>query len=184
MIRLRVTAACAAIITALLIQATLISPLSLTLQVSLPAVLVCAVALVEGPGTGIAFGFSAGLVADLASTHPAGVLALTWLAMALLVGAVGSRAVRPMRRRRSVFTDALWVGFGCGVGAVLTTVVLLVVHADGAIAYDLVLALPSATFDAVLALFVVPVVRSFLSSNALRVPRPVMTDIDVRPSGV
>ena len=41
--------------------------------------LVAAVALVDGPAPACRFGFAAGLLADLGSDHPAGVLALCWL---------------------------------------------------------------------------------------------------------
>lgn len=184
MIRLRVAAACAALITALLLQATLISPIAPTLQISLPAVLVAAVALIEGPGAAIAFGFSAGLVADLASTHPAGVLALAWMTGGVVLGAAGRQLARPLRRHRTVVLDALCVGAGCGLAAIVSTLLLLVLRADGVRAYDLLLTLPSATFDTVIALAVVPVVRFFLASPALRVPRPTVPDIDLRPARV
>jgi hypothetical protein len=77
--RARVAAALAALLTALLLQATLIGPVTMPLPVSLPALLVAAIALVDGPGAGLAFGFAIGLIADLGSEHPAGVLALCWL---------------------------------------------------------------------------------------------------------
>jgi hypothetical protein len=67
----------AALLTALLLQATLVGPLAMSVPVSLPAVLVAAVALVDGPATGMSFGFTVGLFADLGSSHPAGVLALS-----------------------------------------------------------------------------------------------------------
>ena len=64
----------------------LVGPLTVPVPVSLPALLVAAVALVDGPGVGMAFGFAAGLLADLGSEHPAGVLALCWMAWAWSAG--------------------------------------------------------------------------------------------------
>src|SRR5947209_2068432 len=102
MTRARVAAAAAGIVTALLLQATLVGPLSGWVPISLPAVLVAAVGLVDGPATGMSFGFAAGLVADLASSHVAGVLALCWMGVGTLAGLVADR--------RSLRKDALTAG--------------------------------------------------------------------------
>ena len=96
MTRSRIAAALAGILTVLLLQATLVAPVCTPFAVSLPAVLVAAVALVDGPATGISFGFAAGLMADLGSRHPAGVLALCWLGVGLRARPDQSR----VRRRR------------------------------------------------------------------------------------
>ena len=106
MTRARVAAALAAILTALLLQATVIAPATVPWPVSLPAVLVAAVALVDGPATGMSFGFAAGLIADLGSHHPAGVLALCWLGVGPAVRDAG-RPAAALRR------DALIAGVAC-----------------------------------------------------------------------
>ncbi len=61
MTRIRALAALAAIITALLLQATLVAPLTMPVPISLPALVVAAVALSDGPGAGLSFGFATGL---------------------------------------------------------------------------------------------------------------------------
>lgn len=163
--RLRVVAALAAILTALLLQATLVGPLTLPVQVSLPAVLVAAVALTEGPAAGMSFGFAAGLIADLGSTHPAGVLALTWLAVGVGCGVAAEH--------RSVRADAALAAVACALAGVGSTLLLTAVHATGATAWPAVRdAIPAGLGAALLALGVVPLVRAFLRSAALRPPSP------------
>lgn len=165
MTRTRVAAALAATITALLLQATLIGPLTVPVAVSLPAVLVAAVALVDGPATGMSFGFAAGLIADLGSTHPAGVLALSWLVVGIVCGQAADR--------RSVRGDAATAAVACALVGVLTSLLLTLLHASGATVWvaarDLI---PSGLGDALLALTVVPIVRRFLHSEALRATHP------------
>jgi cell shape-determining protein MreD len=174
MTRLRVAAGAAAIVTAVLLQATLITPLSTELDVSLPAVVVAAIGLCCGPGTGVAFGFCAGLTADLGSTHPAGVLALCWLGAGLIAGLAADR--------RSLAGDVLYVGVICGMCAAVTTVLLILVHADGAHLSQLPMALPSAVLDGLLAGVVVPLVRGAVRTEALRAPHPVV-ELSVERAG-
>jgi rod shape-determining protein MreD len=159
--RTRFAAALAAMITALLLQATLVAPLALTLALSLPAVLVAALALVEGPTTGMAFGFSIGLVADLGSSHPAGVLALSWLGLGLVCGLAGDR--------RTVLGDVLIAAVTCALATLFAGLLSAVVHAEGATAWVAARdALPAGLGDALLALAVIPLVRAFLRTEALR----------------
>jgi len=170
--RTRVFAAMAAILTALLLQATLIAPWSEPVPVSLPAVLVAAVALVDGPGTGLAFGFAAGLLADLGSTHPAGVLAMCWLLVGVSCGLAADRA--------TVRRDAATAALGCALAGALATVLLTVLHSGGAtLGAAAAHLLPSLVGDALLALAVVPLVRAFLRTQSLRAPHPVLTELDV-----
>lgn len=165
MTRTRAAAALAAIITALLLQATLVAPLTLPVPISLPALVVAAVALVDGPGTGLSFGFATGLVADLASAHPAGVLALSWLVVGLVCG-LGADGT-------SVRLDAAIAAGVCGVTAAGTTALLSVVGSSGATLWDAARYLvPTLLGDALLALAVVPLVRRMLSSPSLRALRP------------
>ena len=73
-------------LTALLLQATLIGPLTFPVPVSLPALLVIVVGIYAGPGVGVGLGFSTGLLADLGSDNPAGVQALCFLGAGLVAG--------------------------------------------------------------------------------------------------
>jgi rod shape-determining protein MreD len=165
--RARVAAALAAILTALLLQATLVAPLTIPMPVSLPAVLVAAVALVDGPGSGMAFGFTAGLLADLGSTHPAGVLALCWLGIGLVCGRAADRF--------SVRRDAAMAAAVCALAGLAATVLFAIVNSGGAsVADGFVRVIPSGLGDALLALAVVPIVRMFLRSDVLRAPQPVL----------
>jgi len=172
MSRARVAAALAALLTALLLQGTLVGPLTMAVPVSLPAVLVAAVALVNGPATGMSFGFTSGLIADLGSAHPAGVLALSWLGLGMTCGLAAGR--------RTARGDAAVAALCCALAAVFTTMLLVVVHAGGATAWLAVRsAVPAGLGDALLALGVVPVVRAFLRTDGLRAPRPLAGDLSV-----
>ena len=77
----------ATVMTALLLQTTVITRLPLPGGApDLLLVLVVAFALVEGPVPGMATGFAAGLLADLQSEHELGRLALVYVVIAYLVG--------------------------------------------------------------------------------------------------
>jgi rod shape-determining protein MreD len=169
MTRSRVAAAAAGIVTALLLQATLVGPVTAPFPVSLPAVLVAAIALVDGPAAGMSFGFAAGLTADLGSHHPAGVLALIWLGVGLLCGTVADR--------RSLRRDAVTAGLACGLAAAVAALLLVVVRSGGSIRDAVVYAGPAMIGDVVLALAVVAVVRPMLHTDSLRAPRPVYTEL-------
>jgi cell shape-determining protein MreD len=166
--RARVAAAIAALLSVLVVQAGLVGPLAGAVPASVPALLVAAVALVDGPGAGVAFGFAAGLITDLGSPHPAGVLALCWLGIGLLCG----RLRAPNARVRHDVAVAAAV---CGLGTVVSTCLLALLGADGATVADAFrYAVPAVLIDALLALAVVPLVRLFLRTDRLRAPRPVL----------
>ena len=166
MTRLRVAAAIASMLTALLLQATLITPLTLPAMASLPAVLVAAVALADGPAAGMSFGFALGLVADLGSRHPAGALALCWLGLGLAAGSVSAR--------RSVRTDAAMAAVLCTLAALASSVLLIAMNADGITFAETMRTLVSTGLvDAVLALPVVALVRVALRNDALAPAHPV-----------
>jgi rod shape-determining protein MreD len=172
MTRARIAAALAALLTALLLQATLIAPLALSIPVSLPALLVAAVALHDGPGAGMAFGFTAGLVADLASVHPAGVLALTWLLLGLCCGRMSTGGMPSVRR------DVVIAAVAAAVATAAATLALSALDAKGAPAWSAVRQfVPSVLIDAALALLVVPLVRMFLGARSLRAPHPLPTQL-------
>jgi cell shape-determining protein MreD len=165
----RLVAAAAAIATALLLQATVIGPAAGAVPISLPAVLVAAIALVNGPATGIAFGFACGLVADLGSTHPAGVLALCWLGIGLAAGTFAER--------HSTMRDAAAVAVICTLAGAATSLVLTVMH-DGPGARAAVTAAPACALgDLAIALVLVPLVRRMLRTDRLRPPRPVAREL-------
>jgi cell shape-determining protein MreD len=164
----RIAAAVAALMTALLLQATVVGPVLMPAPASLPALLVAAIALVDGPGTGLAFGFVAGLVADLGSNHPAGVLALCWLGVGVACGALSSSLA-------SVRRDAVIAALACGSAALVSQALIAVFARNGQGVIEAVrLVIPATLLDALLALAVVPLVRVFLHSEALRAPRPVL----------
>jgi rod shape-determining protein MreD len=173
---LRPVAALAAILTAMLVQAALIAPVATTATVSLPAVLVAAVAVTDGAAAGLTLGFATGLLADLGSTHPAGVLALVWM----FLGAVCGLAA-PSRRLRS---DVITVAGCCVVAAVAATLLLAVVHGAGAsVGTAMHALLPDLLGDALLAAIVVPVVRAALRGETLRAPHPSTRALERRSLG-
>jgi cell shape-determining protein MreD len=170
--RVRLVAAVAAILTALLLQGALVAPLASPIAASLPAVLVAAVALVDGPGAGMSFGFVCGLTADLGSDHPAGVLALTWLGVGLVAGQVAGR--------RTVRADAALAGVLCALASGVTALLLVISHSGGVSAWLAVRdVIPAGLVDALLALVLVPVARRFLRTDALRAAHPVFAEIHV-----
>jgi rod shape-determining protein MreD len=163
--RSRLLAAIAGIVTVLMLQATLVGPAFAPYPVSLPAVLVAAVAFVDGPAAGMSLGFATGLVADLGSAHPAGVLALCWLGAGLVAGTLADR--------RSVRRDALSAGLVCGAATVAATLLLALVHSGGTVWDAARYALPAGLGDVVLALGLVPLTRAMLRTQSLRAPHPV-----------
>jgi cell shape-determining protein MreD len=162
----RLATALAAILTALLLQATLVSPAAITAQLSLPAVLVAAVALESGPGTGMSLGFATGLTADLASAHAAGVFALCWLAVGVGCGVLADA-------RRRVLAQATIAAAACAVAGAAATLILAVIGDPGGTAGDAVRGLlPALLGDFVLALLIIPITRRFLRSAVLHLPAP------------
>ncbi len=158
----RFAAAVAAILTVLLLQATLISPLVPAVPLSLPAVIVASVALTSGPGAGIAFGFSAGLLADLGSEHPAGVLALCWLGIGVLCGVMSSQ-------RRRLRDAAVGCGIVCGVASGAVGLLLTALGSSGATAWASVEGIvPAALGDVLMAACALPAVGALLRGDALR----------------
>jgi rod shape-determining protein MreD len=171
-----VIAGLAAMITAMLLQGTLIAPLTQPIPISLPAVLVAVIALADGPGVGMSFGFAAGFLADLGSSHPAGVLALAWTGLGVVCGMAATR--------RTARQDALTAAICSAVATSFATGLLALVHSGGATWWPAVRDLvPTTVGDAVLALVVVVPVRAFLRTEALRAPRPVLTELKVARHG-
>lgn len=159
----RVASAMAAVLTALLLQATVVGPAAMTAQLSLPAVLVAAVALESGAGTGLTLGFAAGLVADLGSSHAAGLLALCWMGLGLGCGLLADTY-------RRVAAQVVIAAVACAAAIAVTTLGLTVVSEPGGTLLGAARGvLPSLLGEFVLAALVVPLTRRFLRANALQV---------------
>lgn len=183
MIAYRALVGLVTIVTALLLQATVVGPVAVFVPVSLALVVVLSAALLSGPGTGIAFGFGAGLLADLASSHAVGTLALTWMVGGLLAGrasgvvapgafdlSINRRQRRIDRRRIAVrLRQGVVVGVLGGAVAAATTVLERAGGAPvDALPTALARCLPAMIGDALLALLVLPLGCRVLASAALR----------------
>jgi cell shape-determining protein MreD len=168
MTRVRVAAALAAVITALLLQATVVAPTTYPWPVSLPALLIAAVALREGPGSGMSLGFATGLVTDLASRHPAGVLALAWLGVGLAGGLLADHG---RVRRDAVVAAALCTA--AGIATSLGLAVLSGTASESGAAADVRAVVPTLLVSCALAVLLVPLVRAMLGSEALRARQPI-----------
>jgi cell shape-determining protein MreD len=174
----RCAAAMAAVLTALLLQATLVAPLAGMAAVSLPAVLIAVVALLCGPGTGMTLGFSAGLLADLGSSHPAGVLALAWMGLGLALGTLAQPT-------RTLWRQTVLVAIAGAVTALAVSAGLRLVDVGGVALSRAVTDSPwVALGDAILALVLVPVCRAFLASPALRPARVSQPPLSQHSSGL
>jgi len=177
----RLAAAVAGLLTALLLQATLIGPLAFPVPVSLPALLVIVVASYAGPGVGIGLGFSTGLLADLGSDHPAGVQALCLLGAGLVAGKVGGLAVQRGYRTRGFAALAALIATGTSAASGL---LLAILGSHEASLSVVVSSLPPvAAADALLGLLLVPVVRRVLRGQGIRAPRPAATVLSRVPVG-
>lgn len=169
---LRPVAALAAIVTVSILQAALVSPLAMTVPISLPALLVAAVALVDGAAAGMAFGFTAGLIADLGSAHPAGVLALVWTCLGVVCGMAATG--------RSVREDVLTAATGAAIAGAVATLVLAMVHAGGASAWSAIRTFaPCWVVAAAFACVLVPLTRMALRNPALRARHAVLSEVRV-----
>jgi cell shape-determining protein MreD len=176
MIARRLIAASAAILTVLVLQAVVLTPLVVPLAISLPAVLVATVGVEVGVSAGLSVGFSVGLLADLASRHPAGVLALAWL---LLGGGCGLLA----EPRRRLLLSAIIVTLASGLCGLVTFLALNLLDAPaGSLRAGIALSGPSTIGDAALALLMVAAVRAVL--RALRVRAPVVGSRATGPVGI
>jgi cell shape-determining protein MreD len=166
----RIAAGGAGVLTALLLQASLIGPWTFPVAVSLPAVLVVLVGIHAGPGAGLGLGFVTGLLADLGSEHPAGVQALCWLGAGLLGGVLGGLAVERGYADRGVAALAASIAsLAAAASTALFTVLGPQPLAIATSAADLV---PAALGDALLALVLAPLVRRMVPALGVRPPRP------------
>jgi rod shape-determining protein MreD len=165
----RIAAACAGVLTVLLLQATLIGPLTFPVPVSLPALFVIVIGIYAGPGVGLGLGFSTGLLADLATDHPAGVQALCWMVAGLVAGSVGGLAIQRGYDSRGVAAMAAALA---ALTSWLVTFSLAVLGSHGATVWlafrDLI---PVCLTDALLALAIVPAIRWMLRAQHIGSPR-------------
>lgn len=114
----------ASVLTALLLQTTVLARLPLPgAAPDLLLVLVVAFALVEGPGSGMATGFVTGLLADLGSDHELGRLALAYVVVGYLAGTATGEPDRSVLQPFAVV-------------AVCATAALLVFSAEGVLLGD------------------------------------------------
>jgi rod shape-determining protein MreD len=149
----RIFAAGLAVALVVLLQGTLVARVPLPGgSPSLALLLVVGVALAAGPAAGLGCGFAAGLVIDLMSDHPAGVLAIC---LALVGFAVGLLETDP---DRSAFWPMVVVGVSAAAAQLLFAALIGLLGNGGAAAVD---QLPAAVaYDVLLAPFVVPVVAA------------------------
>ena len=151
-----------AVLAGLLVVAAVVLQTALIARVQLPygrpdlvLVVVVAIALVGGAGMGMSAGFAAGLLVDLLSDYPAGMLALV-LCLAGFGCGLGRAAAK-----RGVLVPLLVVA-AAAVGTRLGYAALLAIVGSPRLDWRVALAaLPgSVTYDLVLAVFVVPVVAA------------------------
>lgn len=165
----RLAAAVAGVLTALLVQATLIGPLTFPVPVSLPALLVIVVGIYAGPGVSVGLGFSTGLLADLGSDNPAGVQALCFLGAGLVAGILGGLATQRGYGTRGV--AALAAGIGTAT-ALAVGVLLSILGSHAATLSTTAMSLvPVGSTEALLGLLLVPAVRKLLRAQGIRAPR-------------
>jgi len=169
MIGSRVALAIASVLTMLLVQASLIGPLTFPVPVALPALVVATIGIYAGPGGAMSMGFATGLLADLGSEHPAGVLALCWMASGLLAGIVGGLLTQRASGTRPIALAAASIAT---MSTFVSSLMLVVVgsHADS-VSASLRHVIPSFLLHALLALPVVPFVRLLMRRQGVRSPR-------------
>lgn len=141
------------IITALLLQATVIERLPLPgAAPDLVLVLVIAFALAEGPMTGMTTGFVAGLLADGLSAHELGRMALAYALAGYVTGTLQDDDHSALQPFVAVFLGALtWLGAYTAEGILLGDL-RLSFHAVGRVAIS------GVPYDVILTPFVVPLV--------------------------
>jgi rod shape-determining protein MreD len=166
----RMALALAAVVSVLLLQATVIGPLTFPVPVSLPALMVIVVAIYAGPGVGIGLGFATGLLADLGSDHPAGVQALGWMAAGVIAGMVGGLATERGYRTRGVAALAAAIGAATALVVAFMLAILGSHAATATVAVRSVI--PVGLADALIGLVLVPIVRSLLRGQGIRGQRP------------
>lgn len=148
----------ATVLTALLVQTTMVARLPLPGAVpDLVLVLVLAFALVEGPLSGLVTGFVAGLLADLVADHQLGRLALAYAVVGYVVGLLEGDS------DRSVLLPFVTVALGAA-GALLVFSAEGLLLGDPRVTFGAVVRglLGSVPYDVVLTPFIVPAVGALV----------------------
>jgi rod shape-determining protein MreD len=161
----RAAAATAAVITVLLLQATLVGPLLSPVPVSFPLLVVMVIAIQAGPGAGIGLGFAAGLLADLASPQPVGVQAICWLGAGLLAGILGGLVTLSRASARS--TAALAAAIATAATVVCGGMLAVLASHNTTFADVLRYVVPLALLNALGALVLVAPIRVVLAALAI-----------------
>lgn len=152
----RIALVALALLTAVIVQTAVVARLNLPFgQPDLILLTVVAIALSAGSWAGMLVGFAAGLLADLVSDHPAGMLALVLCLIGYACGLVSAA------NRRSVVLPLSAVAVAA-VAATLGFAVLLALVGNPRLDWAVVGgSLPgSVTYDVILAVFVVPAVAA------------------------
>jgi len=161
----RVLALGACVLVALLVQTVVLARLPLPAgPPSLLVVVVLALALAGGPTLGMTGGFAVGLLADLLSQHPLGLLA----AVLCLTGALAGRG--SAAAQRSVPLALLIVALGAAA-ATTASLLLLAALTPADVDWRALAAqvAPVVGYDVVLAVFFVPSITAILAGSD---PRP------------
>jgi cell shape-determining protein MreD len=157
----RLTSAAAAVITALWLQAALVGPLFGSLPVSIALVAVASIAISTGPTAGMCVGFATGLLADLGSEHPVGLLALVWLGLGVALGLCADA--------RSSWRDSVVVAtIGCVVASCAGAALLALATGTGGVGSASVGGALAGVVDLVLVVAVLTAVRAVLRRNGAR----------------
>ncbi len=116
-------------------------------------VLVAGIAMAVGPGPGTSVGFAAGLVCDLLSDHPAGMLALVFCLVGYVCG------LMPDASERSVLLPLAVVVAAAVAAGLAFAVVLAIVGSPRLDWHVLGASIPAgAAYDVIVAAFIVPLV--------------------------
>jgi rod shape-determining protein MreD len=159
----------AVIVTALLLQSTVLSQISLLgAKPELMYLITVLTALLEGPASGAAVGFAGGMAQDFLLDAPKGITALTLTLLGYAVGMVRQYIVTP-----SAWVPVIMVAGGTAVGLMFNGLVKFLLGQLGSgWTYQARIAVLAGVYNGVLTPFVFPVVRRVAeTSRAKRVFR-------------
>jgi rod shape-determining protein MreD len=159
----------AVILTVLLLQSTVFAQIKLLgAKPELAYLVTIVLAMLEGPGSGAAGGFAAGMAQDFLLNQPKGITALTLTLVGYAVGLIRQYVTTP-----SAFLPVMLVGGATGVGILFYGfVAFLLGQLDVGVLYLLRVAILSALYNAILTPPLYPILRRVAeSSRAKRVYR-------------
>jgi rod shape-determining protein MreD len=161
----RVVSIAAIVITALLLQSTVVAQLRLLgIRPELLYLVTIAIALLEGPNEGATVGFVSGLSQDFLMNQPKGLTALTLTLLGYAVGMFRQFIVSP-----SPLVPTIVVGVGTAAGIAFYEVVSVLLgnfHEEAA--YGVKVALLTATYNAVLTPILYPLLRRITEGSRPR----------------